>query len=80
MANAHFVAGIPNGEYCELNQTCNPLKEEIFKEPLTVENGMMELPDKPGFGVELIADVEKKFPFVPGGYSKPNPRVSGGRQ
>ena len=35
------------------------------KEPLTVENGMMQLPDKPGFGVELIADVEKKFPYVP---------------
>jgi len=76
MANAHFTAGIPNRDYCELNQTHNPLKEEIFEEPLTVENGVMQLPDKPGFGVELIADVEKKFPFVPGGYSKPNPRVS----
>lgn len=78
MANAHFVAGIPNGEYCELNQTNNPLKEGIFKEPLTVENGVMEIPDKPGFGVELIDDVEKKFPFVPGSYNKPNARVTGG--
>ena len=77
MANAHFVAGIPNGEYCELNQTHNPLKEEIFVEPLTVVNGVMELPDKPGFGVELIDDVEKKFPYVEGGYNKPNPRVVG---
>ena len=75
MANAHFTAGIPNRDYCELNQTHNPLKEEIFVEPLTVENGMMQLPDRPGFGMELVADVEKKFPFVPGGYSKPNPRV-----
>ena len=77
MANAHFVAGIPNGEYCELNQTCNPLKEEIFVDPLTVVRGLMELPDKPGFGMELVADVEKKFPYVEGGYSKPNPRVAG---
>lgn len=76
MANAHFVAGIPNREYCELNQTNNPLKEGIFKEPLTVENGVMKLPDKPGFGVELIDDVEKKFPFVPGSYSKPNARIA----
>ena len=76
MANAHFVAGIPNGEYCELNQTFNPLKEGIFKEPLAVEKGIMQLPDRPGFGMELIDDVEKKFPFVPGGYSKPNQRVS----
>ena len=77
MANAHFVAGIPNRQYCELNQTFNPLKEEIFKEPLKVENGRMELPDKPGFGMELIDDVEKKFPYVPGGYSKPNSRLGG---
>ena len=76
MGNAHFVAGIPNGEYCELNQTYNPLKEGIFKEPLIVENGTMQLPGKPGLGVDLVDDVEKKFPFVPGTYSKPNPRLA----
>jgi L-alanine-DL-glutamate epimerase-like enolase superfamily enzyme len=76
MANAHFVAGMPNAEYCELNQTYNPLKEGIFKEPLTVVNGMMTLPDKPGFGVELIDDVEERFPFEPGSYLKPNERLS----
>ncbi len=76
MANAHFVAGIPNGEYCELNQTFNPLKEGIFKEPLTVEKGWMELPDRPGYGVELIEDVEKQFPFVPGFYQFKNPRMA----
>ena len=55
MANAHYVAAIPNRDYCELNQTRNPLKEEIFKEPLT----------------------EKKFPYVPGSYSKPSERLPG---
>lgn len=75
MVNAHFVAGIPNGEYCELNQTHNPLKEQIFVEPLTVEKGMMTLPDRPGFGVELIDDVEKRFPYTPGSYLKPNERI-----
>ena len=76
MANAHFTAGIPNGEYCELNMTYNPLKEGIFKEPLTVKNGWMELPDKPGYGVELIDDVEKAFPFVPGSYLMENPKLA----
>ena len=75
MANAHLVAAIANGEYCELNQTYNPLKEGIFKEPLTVENGVMTLPDRPGLGVELIDDVEERFPFQPGPYQKPNRRV-----
>ncbi len=75
MANAHLVAAMANCEYCELNQTYNPLKEGIFKEPLTVVNGVMTLPDKPGFGVELIDDIEAKFPFQPGTYQKPNARV-----
>jgi L-alanine-DL-glutamate epimerase-like enolase superfamily enzyme len=74
MANAHYVAAIPNRDYCELNQTNNPLKEGIFKEPLTVADGVMKLPQKPGFGMELIDDVDKKFPYVPGSYSKPNTR------
>jgi L-alanine-DL-glutamate epimerase-like enolase superfamily enzyme len=75
MVNAHFVAAIPNREYCELNQTYNPLKEGIFKEPLTVEDGVMTLSNKPGYGVELIDDMEKVFPYEPGAYMQPNPRV-----
>jgi len=43
MANAHFVDGIPNGAYCELNQTRNPLKEDIFNDPLTVSDPIMAL-------------------------------------
>lgn len=77
MANAALVASIPNREYLELNMTYNPLKEEIFKEPLRVERGWMRLSDKPGFGVELIDDVEKKFPYVPGSYQYKNPRLAG---
>jgi len=75
MGNAHFHAGIPNRHLLELNQTFNPLKEGVFKEPLTVVNGYMDLPDKPGLGVELIDDIEKKFPWAPGHYSKPNLKV-----
>ena len=38
----------------------------------------MDLTDKPGFGVEVIDDIEKKFPWVPGSYDKPNPLISKG--
>ena len=75
MVNAHLVAGIPNRHMLELNQTYNPLKEGVFKEPLVVVNGYMDLPDKPGFGVEIIDDIEKKFPWVPGSFNKPNPLI-----
>ena len=48
-------------------------KEEIFKEPLVVRNGYMDLPNKPGFGIEVIEGIGKKFPYLPGSYAKPNP-------
>ena len=51
---------------CELNQTFNPLKWEIFKEPYPIENGVLTIPDRPGYGVELIDDLEERFPFAPG--------------
>lgn len=76
MANAHLVAGIPNRHMLELNMTYNPLKEGVFKEPLVVRNGYMDLQDKPGFGVEVIDDLEKKYPWAPGSYMKPNPLMS----
>ena len=40
-------------------------------------NGWMDLPDKPGYGMELIDDVEKKFPYAPGDFRKQNPRIPG---
>ncbi len=75
IANAHLVAAIPNRHMLELNTTYNPLKEEIFKDPLVVKKGYMDLPDRPGYGVELIADVEKKFPWAPGSFMRPNPVI-----
>jgi L-alanine-DL-glutamate epimerase-like enolase superfamily enzyme len=52
MANANLAAAIPNRLMLELNQTFHPLKEEIFKEPLVARSGYMDLPRKPGFGLE----------------------------
>ena len=77
IANIHLVAGVPSGHMCELNQTYNPLKWEIFKDPYPIKNGVLTIPDKPGYGVELIDDVEKKFPWEPGPYYKTNPTFEG---
>ena len=77
MANAALVAGIPNRDMLELNQTENPLKEDIFKDPLVVRKGYMDLPARPGFGVEVIDEPEKKFPYIPGPYNRPNPKIPG---
>lgn len=73
MANGALVAAIPNRHMLELNQTYNPFKEEIFKDPLVVRKGYMELHNRPGFGMELKPGIAGKFPFIPGRYDKPNP-------
>jgi len=73
MANAALVAAIPNHLVLEHNVTFNALREGVFKEPLLARHGYIDVPNKPGFGVELIPDIEKKFPYLPGSFDKPNP-------
>jgi galactonate dehydratase len=59
----------------EVGRTFNPLREDVFKEPLVVVDGHMQLPNKPGFGLELIDGLEKRFPFLPGRYDRPRPKA-----
>jgi len=75
MANGALVAAIPNRLMLELNQTFNPFKEELFKDPLVVRRGYMDLPAKPGFGMELKPGIAARYPYLPGNYWKPNPRL-----
>ncbi len=73
MSNASLAAGIPNLMMLEVGQTFNPLRTDLLKEPLKIENGYMHLPDKPGFGVEVIDHPEEKFPYIEGLYDRPKP-------
>jgi L-alanine-DL-glutamate epimerase-like enolase superfamily enzyme len=54
IANMHLIASLPNGGLLECDQNPNPLRTELFEEPITVdENGRVHLPDRPGLGVTL---------------------------
>ena len=70
IANAHLMAAIPNRLLLESNMTPNPMKENLFVEPLVVEDGYLEVPDKPGLGVELRGDLEETFPYLAGNWYK----------
>lgn len=72
IANAHLLAAIPNRFLLETNMTPNPLKEGLFKEKLAVRNGYLDIPDKPGLGVELIEGLAEKYPYIPGHWNKPD--------
>lgn len=63
MANLHTAAStgtISLFEYCRVP---NPLRDVLLVEPLVVENGRIDVPKAPGLGVQLTADVERRFPF-----------------
>jgi hypothetical protein len=74
MCNAHFVAGVPNGHMCEFFMYPNDFRYGLLKEPFRPVDGIIHLSDKPGFGVELIDDLEERFPFLPGPGLFANPR------
>lgn len=73
IANAHLLAAVPNRFLLETNMTANPLKEGLFKDKIAVKNGYLDIPDKPGLGVELLEDLEEQYPYVPGWWNKPDP-------
>ena len=52
-ANAHVVASLPHGITVEVDQTGNPLIEELLVEPLVVRDGQLSLSNAPGLGIEL---------------------------
>jgi len=69
-ANAHLVASIPNHFMLEWNMTwnhsCPAFKQDIVKEPIIPKNGYIEVPKRPGLGIELNEEAIKKYPFIKG--------------
>ncbi len=66
-----LAAGTPgNMLLLEMCECFDPLREEVFKEPLVFNNGFIELSDKPGFGVEAAENLTAKFPYIPGHFQK----------
>jgi L-alanine-DL-glutamate epimerase-like enolase superfamily enzyme len=62
MSNLHFSASIPNGRMQEFDRNYSPLREELLVEPVKInKDGYLNLPDKPGLGVELNESVVKKY-------------------
>lgn len=62
-ASLHLVASSPNAIILELDRTYNPLQTELVREPLVVHDGNVELPRKPGLGVEIDWDFVADNPY-----------------
>lgn len=66
-AGIHLSTSIPNGFLLEFKHAPDPLMNEILVEPIEQKDGYVEVPRKPGLGIEF--DREKaleEFPFKPG--------------
>ena len=74
MSNVHLIAGVPSGHMCEFFLYPNPFREALFTEPYRPVSGVITLSDKPGFGMTLLPDLEKQFPYIPGPNVVANPR------
>jgi len=62
-----FAAGLqlcavsPAAFIVEYSLLPNPLQHELAQEPITVHNGQVEIPDRPGFGVAINEDFVKRY-------------------
>ena len=74
MCNTHLVAGTSSGFMCEFFMYENGLREGLLTEPYQPVNGRITLTDRPGFGVELMPDLARRFPYIPGPNTLANPR------
>ena len=62
IANMHFIASIPNGGLLEFDQNPNPLRSELFAEPIEVSSaGTVSLPERPGLGVTLNQETVDRY-------------------
>lgn len=69
MANAHLVAALPHPHVLELCMIQGPLQWAILAEKPVIQDGWLELPEKPGLGVELAQGLEEHFPYIEGHYA-----------
>ncbi len=52
-AGVHVAAATPAGWILEYSLGANPLLHELVREPFAVQDGMLDIPDRPGLGVTV---------------------------
>ena len=68
---SHAVAAFPNGLIVECySSKASPYKDpdpppRIYNDPIEIKNGWIEIPDKPGFGMEIDEKTAEKYEYKP---------------
>lgn len=64
-ASLHFAAATANSTLIEFGQGYNPLLTDLLTEvPAVGADGCASPPNRPGLGVDLQPDVERRYPYI----------------
>lgn len=63
LVNAHLCAAMPNVEILEIDPDDIPWKHEVISHPLDIRDGMLHVPDRPGFGADVVEEVIRAHPI-----------------
>jgi galactonate dehydratase len=61
--NVHLAAAIPNFLILEYIPDDEPPRRDLVQEPVALRDGYLELPRRPGLGVELNLEALARYPF-----------------
>ena len=61
--NVHFAASTQNFIVLEYHPDDEGPRREIVDEPMRLVDGYLELPERPGLGLDLVEDACAKYPF-----------------
>jgi galactonate dehydratase len=64
-AFVQFAASTPNFRLMESNMVDTHPLNAVIDQPLTLEEGHILLPDRPGIGVEIVEEELARFPYEP---------------
>ncbi len=75
MANAHYVAALPRPYMCEICLIQGPLLMGILKTAPHIQDGVLDLANIPGLGVDMADNLEATFPYISGTWALPVQRT-----
>ena len=63
MINAQLCAALPNVEILEIDIDDVPWKMDLLTDPFVIEDGQLVVPDRPGWGADIVEDVVRAHPL-----------------
>lgn len=60
-ATLHLIAAFPNTELLEYSLTQSPIRSDLLLEPLRAIQGFVQVPEKPGLGIEVNPEVVARY-------------------